>query len=130
MHGPVTGRSAWKGPDIVGDTDWVFRFSPRHIDEIEQAWKSMQACGRPVESLRREDFPLASLAAEFARIAGELEDGRGFVLLRGLPVVEWGEQKSTAIYFGIATWFGIPIPQNTRNEYIGHVRDQIGRPHV
>lgn len=39
------------------------------------------------------DFPLPLLAPVLARTARELQTGRGFFLLRGLPVEKWSRQQ-------------------------------------
>jgi len=39
-------------------------------------------------------FPLPKLEAFFGTVRKEVLDGKGFILFKGVPVQEWGLQKS------------------------------------
>lgn len=75
-----------------------------------------------IPGITRRDFPLPRLGAKLAAILEEIEHGRGFVLMRGLPVERLGEDDATAAYWGIGTWFGEVAPQNMMGDLLGHVR--------
>src|SRR5215204_2546942 len=86
----ITGPSAWYGPQVASRTDWIFPFGDEEIAEIESAIPSLEeSIGEPGR-LSREDFPLPTLSRRLSKILTEVLDGKGFVLLRGLPVHEWG----------------------------------------
>lgn len=56
----------------------------------------------------------------------ELENGRGFVVLRGLPVQRYSDEDINIIYYGIGLHMGQPVCQNPRGELLGlvmHVGD-------
>jgi hypothetical protein len=63
------------------------------------------------------------LAARLAAIRREVLHGRGFALLRGLPVDDWPQALSAAAFRGIGTHFGPARAQNARGDLLGHVRD-------
>ena len=50
-------------------------------------------------------------------------NGRGFVLIRGLPVEERPIAESATAYWGIGTYFGNARSQNAKGHVLGHVRD-------
>ena len=55
-----------------------------------------------------------------------LEDvltGRGFVLLRRLPVDRWSPRKTAIAYFGLGTHLGSARSQNAQGHVLGHVKD-------
>ena len=52
-----------------------------------------------------------------------LERGRGFILLRGLPVDRYDLEDLTNIYWGIGTYLGEGIYQNAKGDLVGHVTD-------
>ena len=58
-----------------------------------------------------------------ARWTRELRDGRGFLLLRGLPVARWGDEDSALVYWGLGQHLGRPGAQNPEGELLGHVVD-------
>ena len=120
---PVTDASAWKGRDLEHDTSWIYPFSETALREIDVALAHVKARGLGIPDIRRADFPLPTFADELAALAREVESGRGFVVLRGLPVDRYSEEDSTLAYWGLCTYFGTIIAQNTRGELIGHVRD-------
>ena len=51
-----------------------------------------------------------------------LENGRGFALIRGLPVERYTENEATIIFYGIGTYLGTVPAQNMMGDLIGHVR--------
>jgi hypothetical protein len=54
----------------------------------------------------------------------ELENGRGFVLIRGIPIDRYDEPTLCRLYWGIAVHLGDMISQNARGDLIGRVEDQ------
>ena len=106
LRRPIEGPSAWVGADMRGrEAEWSYRLSPAEIAEIEAALKSVQARGLDIADIRREDFPLPTLGPVLDRLRGEVLDGRGFVLLRGVPVEDRPIAESAAAYWGIGTLF-------------------------
>ena len=55
--------------------------------------------------------------------AGELRDGRGFVLLGGLPVQDWSLAQAKDFMSALGSQFGILGQQNPRGDVIGEVRN-------
>jgi hypothetical protein len=73
--------------------------------------------------IRRDDVPLVRLASGIADWRRELESGRGFVLLRGLPVARWGDELSALAYWILGLHLGRPGAQNPQGDLLGHVLD-------
>ena len=83
----VEGPSAWIGAAMgEREAEWTYRLSPLEIAEIETALRGAQARGLDIAAICREDFPLPTLGPVLDRLRAEVLDGRGFVLLRGMPV--------------------------------------------
>ena len=68
------------------EAEWTYRLSPPEIVEIETAVMTVLARGLDLADIRREDFPLPTLGPVLDRLRTEVLDGRGFALLRGMPV--------------------------------------------
>ena len=112
---PIEGPSAWTGADMRGrEAEWSYRLSPSEIAEIEAALKSVQARGLDIADIRREDFPLPTLGPVLDRLRAEVLDGRGFVLLRGVPVEDRPIAESATAYWGIGSYFGSARSQNAQ----------------
>ncbi len=121
---PLSGPSAWRGEDLRQRDDWIDALGPEAVGELQQALRRAQDSGKPMGALTREDFPLPGLTARIAAWREELRRGRGFVLIRGLPVTEWSESQSEIAYWCLGQHLGIPGAQNPQGDLLGHVRDQ------
>ncbi|MBI3785786.1 MAG: TauD/TfdA family dioxygenase [Deltaproteobacteria bacterium] len=118
---PLSGPSAWLGSDLKGDDGWIVHLRPAQVAELEAAHAEVQRRGITMDTMQREDFPLPRLAAVIKDWATELLDGRGFLVVRGLPVERWGDEVSAGIYWGIGLHLGRPGAQNPQNELLGHI---------
>jgi hypothetical protein len=118
----VTGPSAWIGTDLARRPDeWTYRLSPNEIAEIETA--TARVLGRDIATIARVDFLLPALGPILDRLRDDVLNGRGFVLLRGLPVEGRTIEESATAYWGIGTYFGNARSQNAKGHVLGHVRD-------
>jgi hypothetical protein len=122
----IKGPSAWYGPDLARHTDWIEHLSSTEVAEVERAVKTLASGSRDIVTIRREDFPLLTLAPRLQRLLEEVLNGRGFVLLRALPVATWTQRESAIAFFGIGTHLGNARPQNAQGHILGHVKD-LGR---
>ena len=50
-------------------------------------------------------------------------NGRGFLLLRGLPVERWTMREAATAYFGLGAHLGSARSQNGKGHVLGHVQD-------
>jgi len=124
LRGPITGPSAWIGSEMrQRETDWVYRFSPAEVAELEAAGAAVRARGLDLAEITRADFPLPTLGPVLDRLRGEVLEGRGFVLLRGLPVEGRPLADSATLYWGLGSYFGGARSQNHKGHLLGHVYD-------
>ena len=120
----VMGPSAWRGPDLARrPEEWVYTLSAPEIAEIAAATARHLGAGTDIAVIRRVDFPLPTLGPVLDRLRDEVVNGRGFVLLRGLPVVDRPVAEAATSYWGIGTYFGNARSQNAKGHLLGHVRD-------
>jgi hypothetical protein len=120
----IEGPSAWIGAEMRRrEAEWTYRLSPSEIAEIEAAVETVQARGLDIAEIRREDFPLPTLGPVLDRLRAEVLDGRGFVLLRGMPVDDRSIAESAIAYWGLGTYFGRARSQNAQGHLLGHVYD-------
>jgi hypothetical protein len=120
---PIAHASAWKGPDLEPlESEWSFHFTQQHIEELELAWRAVE--GRPIESIDKQSFRLPLLGPHLTAQAAEIERGRGFALLRGLPVADWDLEKCQRVYWGISTHIGRAISQSPLGERMNPVTDR------
>jgi TfdA family taurine catabolism dioxygenase TauD len=119
-----TGAAAWYGPEMAKRSDWLMPLSAADITEIESATAPLVAREADIAAITARDFPLPTLAPRLkARVDEEVLNGRGFILLRGLPVERWTMRQAATAYFGLGAHIGSARSQNGKGHVLGHVRD-------
>ena len=120
---PVGGAAAWRGDDLAGSDEWIITVEDAHRRELHDAVRHAIATGRPTADLTADAFPLPTLMSSIAEWRSVLVDGRGFVLVRGLPVDEWTEQEAEVACWCLGLHLGRPGAQNGDGDLLGHVLD-------
>lgn len=124
----ITEPGAWIGPKIQYDDSWICRVDTEAIDEIDAALAHAKRVGAKIP-FSVDAFPLPRFARELDRVLDEIENGRGFMLVRGIPRSRYSDEECELIYWGIGAHLGTPVSQNGRGHLLGHVRDE-GRIHA
>jgi len=123
----LTGAAAWRGQDVLAAGDWLQRLDEAELAELEAAtgpWLARaEQDSAALNLLDIPGFALPTLGPRLAALRAELQRGRGFVLLRGLPVARWGRRFSAVAFYGLGAHLGRPRPQNAQGHLLGHVRD-------
>ena len=122
-HGPVDSPGAWYGRDQAKTDDWQYVLSKVERQELLAATERAMAAHSDIKQVTQDAFPLPTLAETFARLRHEILRGRGFVLLRGVPVEGLSFPEQACMYWGLGTYFGSARSQNTRGHLLGHVTD-------
>lgn len=122
-YDPVAGPGVWYGRELARRDDWIRSFAPHELDEIDAAVRAFRESRKPLESLDAASFPLPRLAPVLRKIQDELLEGRGFVLLRGLPVERMSREEQAIAYLGLGSWLGRFRSQNAKGHLLGHVKD-------
>lgn len=124
----LQGPAAWYGSIMRERTDWQLRLSAAQLSAFRRAIDVAKATGKDTQRLTDKDFPLPELAGDIERWRRELQTGRGFLLLRGVPVAEWGESDCEIFFWCLGWHIGLPGAQNRFGELLGHVRDTGADP--
>ena len=112
---------AWYGEDMVRRTDWIYEVTAEEQEELRQAVQVAGASGREIHRLELTHFPLKRLARRLAEIRREVLHGRGFFLLRGVPIEEWSVRESATAFWGMGLYVGEAVSQNGKSHVLGHV---------
>ena len=121
MKTPLSGPAVWKGVDLKGDTSWLHVLTEESIAQLEKALAHVKSKGLGFPHFGKDDFPLASDGLNLKQHSDELENGRGFLVLRGLPVDRYSEEDINIMYYGIGLHLGMPVRQNPRGDLLGLV---------
>ena len=120
----ISGPAAWYGRDLQDDDGWVELLTDTEIAELMTALAAVESAGTAMLAMTTEDFQLPLLGARLEALAQELDRGRGFWLLRGLPIDDLTERQAAFIYWGMGLHMGVPVSQNARGHLLGHVVDE------
>ncbi len=111
----------WYRADWEQCDDWIIELTDKEIRELKNAVTLSQAV--PIANLCAGSFTLPAFASRIRELRDELIHGRGFAVLRGLPVHEWDREFSARAYYGIGCHLGVPVSQNAQGHLLGHVYD-------
>ncbi|MGH9761060.1 MAG: TauD/TfdA family dioxygenase, partial [Blastocatellia bacterium] len=114
------------GPDLVASADWTHTLSEQEITEVHDAATHLARSEFDLTSITRNHFPLPTLGPRLQRMLGETLNGRGFVLVRKLPLERWTKLEAATAFLGIGVHLGTLRTQNAAGHLLGHVKD-VGR---
>lgn len=121
---PVASPAAWHGADMAGRAhEWSATLDRREIDELYGLARSLRSRGGDLLDLTRDDAALPVLAPRLAAMRNDLLHGRGFAMLRGMPVAEHDLADKAWAYWLIGLHLGEAVPQNGKNHMLDHVTD-------
>ncbi|WP_406388082.1 TauD/TfdA family dioxygenase [Streptomyces sp. NBC_00887] len=123
LRRPHTGPAVWKGPEQVDSGEGVLRLSPAQIDELDAALHRVHERSIPLLKVTSGDFPLPTPTGELRHVADVLENGRGFVLVKGIPVERYNLAAASTVFWGAGRHLGTPVSQNASGHMLGHARD-------
>jgi hypothetical protein len=118
---PVRGPGVWYGRELAVRRDWMRELGADELAEIRNAVEA--ARGVSLQHLSPANFPLPRFGRVLREILAELLEGRGFVLLRGLPVERMTREEQAIAYLGMGSWLGAFRSQNAKGHLLGHVKD-------
>ena len=121
---PVADPAVWTAADLGPGEPWVHRLTPAMLAEVEAATRPATAAGIEPGRMRRRDFPLDEAAGLMRAVHDDLESGRGFAGVRGLPVGRVGERASVMAFCGLAAHVGDITVQNSRGDLVVDVVDK------
>ena len=122
----VRDRSAWYGSELAGRTDWIEHLGEDEIAEVEKAVDHLYESQVDLESLTPKDVALPTLAPRLHCLLDEVLNGRGFVLVKSLPLERWRKHQAAIALLAIGVHLGGLRMQNAEGHLLGHVKD-LGR---
>jgi hypothetical protein len=122
----IGDASAWYGPELARRTDWIEHLSQPEIAEVESAIADVVESSLDLTRIGIDEFPLPTLGPRLRRLLQEVLNGRGFVLIRALPIQRWTKREAAIAFLGIGVHLGCLRMQNAAGHLLGHVRD-LGR---
>lgn len=118
--GPIGGPGDWRGADLMQRPgEWTYELSGAEIADLTDAVARTRS--DDFLAIDKAAFDLPVLGPRLAEIKQELLEGRGFALIRGVPVGDCSLEDSARAYWGIGTHLGMARSQNAKGHLLGHV---------
>lgn len=118
------GADAWFGPDMIArPSEWIYQLGDEEVAELERTARALDPKVGDILEVSRDKAPLPVLAPALAKMRRDVLHGRGFVLIRGVPVDRLSYRQSAIAFWAIGMHLGEAVPQNARGHTLGHVRD-------
>ncbi len=125
MHSTVFKNPAvWAADDAGRLGAWCLHPTEELLRELPAAVAGAGRRGANAATLTRADFPLPSFGPLAREIRAQVCEGRGFVVLRGLPLGEFSDEELRVLYAGLSLHLGTILPQTVRGDTIYSVRDE------
>ncbi len=122
---PFQDASVWVRADLPATPRaWVHRLDVAQLAEIDAAIRKVEASGLPFERIAPEDFPLPLTAPLLAAARADLETGRGFSVLAGLPVRSYTYAQNVLACAGLSAHIGRITDQSYSGKMLVDVKDQ------
>jgi hypothetical protein len=118
--------AAWKGDELLNSPYWNHQFTPTEIAEIEAAIEALKS-----SNYNEPEIEFPQLSKTLAGVSEELENGKGAVLLKGIPVNRYSETEIAEVYLLLCKQMGLPVresnsdfdsPMRERTQFITEIR--------
>ncbi|GLC60278.1 hypothetical protein PLESTB_001593600 [Pleodorina starrii] len=117
----IEGRDAWTAADYPVLEDHMLHLTPEHVAELDAAVEAVLASGKRLQDV--SDLDLPTLSGPLLEAGREAQFGRGWALVRGVPVWRYSRQQQLAAYWILGLHWGRAVPQNAKGHLIGHIKD-------
>ncbi len=123
-NAPIDSPAAWLGKDMrEQESAWHTHLNDTELAEFGEGLDRLERDGIAIDAVDRSSLRLSRLESKISAWRCELMQGRGFVIISGLPVEEWGEARSALAFWVLGHHLGVPGAQNPDGELLGHVKD-------
>ncbi len=119
MIDPSTHDAGWRGSELTDPASWTVQLDTAIAEQLADHARTISRNGTAPAAPLPSQLTDGLLAARH-----DLLHGRGFVLIRGLPVDELDDAENEILCTAIGSWAGVPIRQNLAGDHIVRVRDE------
>jgi hypothetical protein len=114
----------WQGEELLDSPYWNYQLTPVEVAEIEAAIHTLRASEDATPQFDH-------LGQTLAGVSEALENGRGAVLLKGVPVDRYSEEDIAKVYLAMCRQMGMPVresnsdfdsPVRKRTQFITDIR--------
>src|SRR5262245_11863794 len=123
LEHPIKDQRAWDAASLDDKSTWYHHLPVDVAGALAATIADLRRRPRPTTDLRLADTLCAVLAGAFRAALEDLENGRGFIILRGLPSDGCSPAEITAMYWLVGQMLGRPFVQNVQGTLLYDVKD-------
>jgi hypothetical protein len=120
---PIVDPAGWYPADLAANQDWIYTLTDVEAAEVRAVVATIEERGLDILEIGPGDLDMPHFDQTLAMLHDELLEGRGFFLLRGVPVADFNHAQAAAAYWTIGTRLGRALSQNKKRHMLGHVKD-------
>lgn len=123
---PITNASAWT-PDTFQGHEWMYELDPQESSDLVALGKELSNTPEHlISKITRNDVEIGKIKSKIDEIKNEIQDGRGFALIRGLETDDLTLKELSIIFWSLGISIGEPKSQNQSGHLLGHVKNLGG----
>lgn len=125
----IEGPQAWSAADFkdVGEEQLLHLLSPTEVAELNAAvfHALSEGLSKELKDVLIDDVEhlLPTLGPVLSDLGREANSGRGFALIRGVPVHRYSREQQLAAFWIFGLHWGRAVPQNKAGHLMGHIKD-------
>ena len=123
---------AWTPDSLVADSAPIFYdLTWEAKNEIVDALRRIEMRGLNRQNVEQEDFRVPSFACDVPMLRDRLDQGSGFVVLRGLEMATLTEDQAVITYWGLGNYLGRVMRQDlsgARTDFVSDKREDEKMP--
>ena len=117
----IKGPDVWTHQDFKNNLSWISRWEDKEIEEIFSMVERWRQAPCPVTEMDIRQNMTPCLSNRFQAIRQEIEGGKGFYLLRGLPISQFTAAEAQVISWVLSNHLGVPQGQDKLGSLIHSV---------
>jgi hypothetical protein len=121
---PIDHPMAWRGADIPSKEAIAFDLSARHAAALAEVAARIGKAGLALGQIEPLHCRHPALDADLERVFDEIQEGRGIVIIRGIPVAGHSVDEVSTMFWALGTHFGRGVSQSALGDLLGQVRDE------
>ena len=115
------GKALWTVSDIFRAGEYTHTLTAADCEELHAAVVSVVSKRLGPADLRENRFPLGDFGARLHELGKCLQTGRGFCVIKGIPIDRYSRYESELLVAGIGSQIGRLMAQNPKGEIVNHV---------
>lgn len=123
----ITDPADWNAATFAATDAFAHHATAAEVAELTAICERIEQRNQGWSDTTRTDFAFQALAPLLRDTLRQLQDGRGFALIRGLPLGRWSKERARLAAWGLGTWVGHHVSQTAQGLRLVDVTDVTGK---